>query len=86
VTNDDKINGYPVIASADIPDGRGMRAGERVVLVDRGQKHMDGFQRYVVSTANRDQNARPGWSSGHYITDRSEAFEEFWSVVKRNCL
>ena len=68
------INGYPVIAAALTPGGRGLRPGA-TILVDRGEGSHD---RYVVAWAG--WSAQDGWDRswchGHYRSD----FSDIWRV------
>lgn len=75
----DLINNYPVIASADLPDRPGLKAGCRVVLVDRGA---DSRERYVVLTATRGES---GWHQGYYYSALSDARAKFDLLWQQNC-
>lgn len=68
-----EINGYPVIASFEVPKKHGMTL-HRIVLVDRGRGEPE---KYVTANQEIGQDS---WYWGHYFDDFKEAFEDF---VKR---
>lgn len=79
----DSINGYPVIATFNIPKAPATREG-RVVIVDRGAEYA-GRSRYVAASQYATNGVfDPEWASGHYSDSIEQALTDFNEQVERN--
>ena len=70
----DKMNGYPVIAEANLPDVEGMHKNRSIIMVDRGGG------RYCVATRIAEYDT---WNQGDYLNSLGEAQARFIERWKR---